>query len=298
MWEDLMVIADRLDRSGLYKEADEIDMILSMAALPGGKPFSKFRELLDTPEKKNIFKRLFDALKGKTFTREDVYNLMEQANELAEQSDVQTYRSLRDDATQIAGAIKELTNAVIKLRDGVKSGPRNERTYNAYIEDIMRLANNLVIFNRMLSGARGPQDTTDALRIKEMAGGAIDKAQSLVKEFYNDNLSKFDWSLFPKIVDKWNKLIAERSETSRLMAEEQKEKESIGVKFDPRDSKYAPTLKKLETFDTVVRKDAKEIMSYYDIMAMINPEGAKKLESQLGNTFTEVKKLSREALRD
>jgi hypothetical protein len=298
MWEELAVIADRLDKTGLFAEADELDMILSTAAMPGGPVFSRFRELLDTPEKKNIFKRLLDTFKGKTFTREEVNRLMEEANELAWKMERQTYQRIQNPEIQLVEGIKSLNDDITKLLDSNKSGTMNPSINRAYLDDIMKLSNLLTIFNRMMSGARGPEDIQKALRIKQVAGDDINRAQNLIKGFYNTNVSNFDWKLrFSQIIDNWKELTDKRSKTSRLMTEEQKEAEGTGIKFDPRDSKYISELREHEATDDVIRKDAKQVMSYYDIIALINPKMAKDLESKLGNNFVEVQRLSRDTLR-
>lgn len=285
MWEDLLVIADKLDESGLYAEANEIDMILSMAAMPGGPVFRQLEQLMNTSGKD-------------TFTREEINRLMEEANTLAEQAGLKTYQHMQDEPMYIAESIKSLTDDVIKLRDRIKAGSRNSEIYNAYVEDIMKLSNKLTILNRMMVGARGPEDIQHAARIKEMAADSINKAQELVKEFYQVRLGSFNWAQkFSQIMNNWEKLKAKREETTKLIAQEQREAEQAGMKLDPRDSKYAYVLKDLDTFDNTIKKDAREIMSYYDMMALVDLEGAKQLEGQLGNTFEEVKRMARESLR-
>jgi uncharacterized coiled-coil DUF342 family protein len=285
MWKDLLVIADKLDESGLYAEANEMDMILSMAAMPGGPVFSKLETLMNESGKD-------------TFTRAEIDKLMEVANQLAELAGMQTYQYLKDEPTYIAESIKALADDIIKLQYRIRAGSKDSRIHNAYVEDIMKLSNSLTIFNRMMAGSRGQEDIQNALRIKEMAADYIDIAQELVREFYQARLGNSNWTQkFSQVMDNWNKIRTKRDETAKTMAEEQQSAEQAGVKFDPRDSKYAPVVKELDTLDAAVRKDAKELMSHYDIMLLADPDGAKALGSQLGNTFQEIKRLSREELR-
>ena len=285
MWEDLLVVADKLDERGLYAEANEIDMILSMAAMPGGPIFSQLEKLMNESGKD-------------TFTREEINKLMEEANETASQLGMQTHQQLQDESNYIAESIRALTDDILKMRDRIRAGSRNREIYNAYVEDVMKLSNTLTIFNRMMSGARGPEDTQKALRVKEKAADSIGKAQELMKEFYQIRLSNFNWpQKFSQLIDNWNKIKTKREETTANMAEEQRNAEQTGVKFDPRDSKYAATVKSLDEFDKTVRKDAKELMSYYDMMALVDSDGARALSNQLGGVFEDVRRMSREELR-
>jgi hypothetical protein len=278
MLEDLVIIADRLDKTGLYGEANELDMILATAAMPGGLVFSQLYALMDASGKD-------------TFSKDEINKLIENANDLMSQYSKHIRQVDDDTSIQLALGIKALTDDVIRLRDTIWSGSKDKDVYNAYIKDVMELSNSLTTFNNMLSGNQ--QDIKEAARVRENAGDSINKANELIKEFFKFKLDNFDWSQrFTGIIENLNKLKTKREEIANLMAEEKTSVESAGKIFDSRDSKHSYKFKDIEIYDNAVRREAKEIMKYYDVMALVNPGRAQNLRNQLGNIFSEVKKMS------